>query len=44
LGSAYAISVIYVPALMLTHAVAFYWLMRPQPKAARARAVETAAS
>ena len=33
LGAAYAIPVVYVPALMITHAVAFYLLMRPQPRA-----------
>ena len=32
LGSTYAIPIIYVPLLMITHAVAFYWLLRrPQP-------------
>jgi hypothetical protein len=35
LGAAYAIPVIYVPLLMITHVVAFYLLLRPQPKAAR---------
>lgn len=30
LGSAYVIPVIYVPMLMITHVVAFYWLLRPQ--------------
>jgi hypothetical protein len=29
LGAAYAIPVVYVPVLMITHFVAFYWLMRP---------------
>jgi hypothetical protein len=33
LGSTYAIPIIYVPLLMITHIVAFYWLLRPQPKA-----------
>jgi hypothetical protein len=28
LGTAYAIPVIYVPLLMITHVVAFYWLVR----------------
>ena len=28
LGAAYAIPIIYVPLLMITHVVAFYWLMR----------------
>jgi hypothetical protein len=35
LSAAYAIPVVYVPALMITHAVAFYLLMRPQPRALR---------
>ena len=34
-GAAYAIPVLYVPALMITHAAAFYLLLRPQPKAAQ---------
>jgi hypothetical protein len=34
LGAAYAIPVIYVPALMISHVVALYLLTRPQPKAA----------
>jgi hypothetical protein len=35
LGAAYAIPIIYVPLLMITHIVAFYWLVRPQgPQAA----------
>jgi hypothetical protein len=36
LGAAYAIPIIYVPALMISHATAFYLLLRSQPKAARA--------
>jgi hypothetical protein len=36
LGAAYVIPVLYVPVLMITHIVAFYLLMRPQPKVARA--------
>jgi hypothetical protein len=44
LGAAYAIPVIYVPALMITHVAAFYLLMHPQPRAARALAGELAAS
>jgi hypothetical protein len=35
LGGAYAIPILYVPMLMITHVVAIYWLVRPQPKAAR---------
>lgn len=31
LGAAYAIPILYVPALMITHLLAFYWLLRPQP-------------
>jgi hypothetical protein len=34
LGAAYAIPIIYVPVLMITHVLAFYWLVRPQPKMA----------
>src|SRR5919198_1543274 len=34
LGATYAIPIIYVPMLMITHIVAFYWLMRPQPRTA----------
>lgn len=33
LGALYAIPVIYVPVLMITHIAAFYLLLRPQPKA-----------
>jgi hypothetical protein len=35
LGATYAIPIIYVPALMITHVVAFYLLVRRQPKAAQ---------
>jgi hypothetical protein len=31
LGSMYAIPIIYVPLLIITHAVALYWLVRRQP-------------
>jgi hypothetical protein len=34
LGATYAIPIIYVPVLMITHAVAFYLLLRPQAKTA----------
>jgi hypothetical protein len=34
-GAAYAIPIIYVPLLMITHVVAFYLLLRPQPKEVR---------
>ena len=32
LGAAYIIPILYVPMIMITHAVALYWLLRPQPK------------
>jgi uncharacterized membrane protein len=44
LGATYAIPIIYVPLLMITHVVALYWLLRPQAKAVRAFAVDGAAS
>jgi hypothetical protein len=34
LGSTYAIPIIYVPLLMITHFVAFYWLVRPSVRQA----------
>jgi hypothetical protein len=34
LGAAYAIPIIYVPLLMITHVVAFYLLVRPQGRQA----------
>jgi len=43
LGATYAIPIIYVPALMITHIVAFYLLVRPKPKAARVLAGNRAA-
>jgi hypothetical protein len=43
LGSAYAIPIIYVPLLMITHSVALYWLVRPQRRAARVLAGDPAA-
>jgi phosphoglycerol transferase MdoB-like AlkP superfamily enzyme len=42
LGAVYAIPVIYVPALMITHIAAFYLLLRPQPRTARVLAGNTA--
>lgn len=42
LGAAYAIPIIYVPVLMITHVVALYFLVRPQPKTVRALTVEMA--
>jgi hypothetical protein len=44
LGVTYAIPIIYVPILMITHVVALYLLLRPQPKAVRALAGDAAAS
>jgi hypothetical protein len=44
LGAAYAIPVIYVPALMISHVAAFYLLTRPQPKLAWTLAGDAAAS
>ncbi|RDK01024.1 hypothetical protein [Paraburkholderia lacunae] len=35
LGAMYAIPIIYVPVLMITHVAAFYLMLRSQPKAAR---------
>ena len=34
-GATYVIPIVYVPMLMITHAVAVYWLVRPQPRPAR---------
>jgi hypothetical protein len=36
LRAGYAIPIVYVPLLMITHVIAFYLLMRPQPQAAQA--------
>ena len=44
LGSTYAIAIIYVPLLMITHVAAFYLLLSPRPKAARAVAGDAVAS
>ena len=38
LGAGYAIPIVYVPLLMITHVIAFYFLLRPQYQAARAAA------
>ena len=43
LGSTYAIPIIYVPLLMITHFVAFYWLIRPRLETDRALPAEYAA-
>jgi hypothetical protein len=44
LASAYIIPILYVPMLMITHALALYWLVRPRPKAARVLAGNASAS
>ena len=44
LGATYAIPVIYVPLLMITHVVAFYLLLHPQPKTVQAFAADAVAS
>jgi hypothetical protein len=44
LGATYAIPIIYVPVLLITHFVAFYWLVRPPSKADRALAGDTVAA
>jgi hypothetical protein len=44
LGAAYVIPTIYVPALMITHVIAFYLLLRPQPNANRVLAGDAIAS
>jgi hypothetical protein len=44
LGATYFIPTLIVPLLMITHVVAFYLLLRRQPKAARAFVGEAAAS
>jgi hypothetical protein len=44
LGATYAIPILYVPLLMITHFAAFYLLMRPQAKAAKALAGNVMAS
>jgi hypothetical protein len=43
-GAAYAIPIIYVPVLMITHVVAFYWMLRPQPKVVRSFVGDAVAS
>ena len=44
LGATYAIPIVYVPVLMITHVVAFYLLLRPQTKAVRVLAGDAVAS
>lgn len=42
-GAMYAVPIIYVPLLMITHLVAFYWLVRPQSNRGQASALAAAA-
>ena len=44
LGATYAIVILYVPLLMITHVAAFYLLARPQPTAAPVLAGDSAVS
>ena len=44
LGATYAIPIIYVPILMITHVAAFYLLVRPRPEAASAPLAERPSS
>jgi len=44
LGAMYAIPIIYVPILMITHVVAIYWLVRPHPQTAQRLAADMSAS
>ena len=44
LGATYAIPIIYVPLLMITHGVAFYLLLRTRPMASRGLASAASAS
>jgi len=44
LGATYAIPIIYVPLLMITHVIALYLLLRPYLKTARALASDAARS
>ena len=44
LAAGYAIPIIYVPLLTITHLIAFYFLVRPQPAAARVVARKAVAS
>jgi hypothetical protein len=44
LASTYFIPIIYVPLLMITHVLAFYWLARPEGKTAAALMGKAAAA
>lgn len=39
LGATYIIPIVYVPMLMITHALAIYWLLRPQRSSALSAAL-----
>lgn len=42
LVATYAIPILYVPLLMITHVAAFYFLLRPQSKAVQTLAIDAA--
>jgi hypothetical protein len=44
LDAMYAITILYVPMLVITHIAAVYWLVRPQPKTAQVLSGEAASS
>ena len=44
LAAAYWVPILYVPLLMITHVVAFYWLARRQPRHAAAHAAHATGS
>ena len=44
MGAAYAIPIIYVPLLMITHLTALYWLLVPQRRAERTLTTDAAAA
>jgi hypothetical protein len=44
LGFMYAIPILYVPLLMITHVAAFYLMLRPQPAVVRILAADVTAS
>jgi hypothetical protein len=44
LGSAYAIPILYVPLLMITHAIAFYLLLRPHSRTSKHSLIATPAA
>ena len=44
MGTAYAIPVLCVPLLMITHVTALWWLLRPQPRAELLTSPATAGS